>query len=102
MDKNNTFESINENKKVELCKDEKKFKKYLGNILKKNEEDKKNLLSNKIISNEKTSLAKTVEIALPALKSKKFCLIEESPYYIHRVIEFLKLLLFYLNFIYLR
>ena len=94
MDRNNTFESINENKKLELCKDKKKFKKYLGNILKKNEEDKKNLLSNKI-SNEKTSLAKTVEIALPALKSKKFCLIEESPYYIHRVIKFLKLLSFY-------
>lgn len=105
MDKKNIIEDINEHKKNDLIKDvtnKKKFKKYLGNILKKNEEDKKNLLSNKTISNEKTSLAKTVEIALPALKSKKFCLIEESPYYIHRVIKFLKLLLFYLNFIYLR
>ena len=97
MDKKNIIEDINEHKKNDLIKDvtnKKKFKKYLGNILKKNEEDKKNLLSNKI-SNEKTSLAKTVEIALPALKSKKFCLIEESPYYIHRVIKFLKLLSFY-------
>jgi hypothetical protein len=87
MDRNNTIENINEKKKLDLGKDKKKFKKYLQEVLNKNGEDKKNLLPNKI-TNEKTSLAKTVEIALPALKSKKFCLIEESPYYIHRVITF--------------
>ena len=87
MDRNNTIENINEKKKLDLGKDKQKFKKYLQEVLNKNGEDKKNLLPNKI-TNEKTSLAKTVEIALPALKSKKFCLIEESPYYIHRVITF--------------
>ena len=87
MDRNNTIENINEKKKLDLGKDKKKFKKYLQEVLNKNGEDKKNLLPNKI-TKEKTSLAKTVEIALPALKSKKFCLIEESPYYIHRVITF--------------
>jgi len=84
MDKKNVIENINESKKLEV-KNKKKFKKYLDNVLIKKDEDKKNLLPTKT-QNDKTSLAKAVEIALPALKSKKFCLIEESPYYIHRVI----------------
>lgn len=82
----NIIENINENNKTtKLEKRKRKFNNLIRDAINNDKESSKKLLQeNEKISDALSAL--TVEKVLPAFQSKNFCLYEESPYYIHRVI----------------
>lgn len=85
MNENSTLENIDEKKSTKLDKRKRKLNTIIKEAIENDKELSKKLLEEKEKISPRVS-ALTVEKVLPAFQKSNFCLFEESPYYIHRVL----------------